>query len=157
MTPAPDAAVVVAHDGSQQAHGAVDAVANLFPGRRVVVLTVWESATTQAPAHALVTETGVEAFAQVDRAEQELAAALAGDAAARLRDAGCDASVVTLGSHGNIAAAIVSYAERDDVAVVALGRRGQSQVKSVLLGSVSDAVVRRSTKPVLVVGDAGDA
>src|SRR3954470_15231930 len=115
MTSASGGAVLVAHDGTEHAHRAIDAVASLFVGRRMIVLSVWESATTLAPPHALTTTAGVDAFARVDKAAQEVAESLA-DAGEHLRNAGCDATAVTLGSHGGIAQVIVDYAEREDAA-----------------------------------------
>src|SRR3954449_8330970 len=149
----PGEAVLVAHDGSDYAHRAVDAVARLFPGWPVIVLSVWDSATTFAPAHALTTAEGVHAYARVDKAAEEVAEAIAGEAAEHLRNAGISATAVTVGSHGGIARAILDYAERNDVGAVAVGSRGRSQIKSILVGSVANALVQRCPKPVLVVRD----
>lgn len=46
---------------------------------------------------------------------------------------------------------IVAAAARPDVAMVAVGTRGRSGLASVVLGSVSRAVVHRSPKPVAVI------
>lgn len=70
-------AALVAHDGSEFAHRAVDAVAQLFAGRRVIVLSVWESATTLAPPRALAAPAGADAYARVDKAAEEVAASIA--------------------------------------------------------------------------------
>ena len=41
--------------------------------------------------------------------------------------------------------------EEENVSVVVLGSHGKSCITEMLLGSVSEKVVRKSTKPVLVV------
>jgi nucleotide-binding universal stress UspA family protein len=155
MASASKGPVLVAHDGSEHSHRAIDAVAGLFPGRRVIVLSVWESAAAFAPAHALTTTAGVEAYARVDKAAEEVADSIAAEGAEHLRKAGCDATAVTLGSHGGTAQVVLDHAERSGAAVIALGSRGRSQVKSLLLGSVSNGVVQNATRPVLVVRDDG--
>jgi len=53
---------------------------------------------------------------------------------------------------GDPAAEILGYLnDRQDVLAV-LGRRGQSKIQALLLGSVSDKVVRHTRTPVTVVG-----
>lgn len=53
---------------------------------------------------------------------------------------------------GDPADEIINYlSDRQDVLAV-VGRRGQSKIQSLLLGSVSDKVVRHTRTPVTVVG-----
>ena len=47
--------------------------------------------------------------------------------------------------------AILDVAEQRDAAVIVLGSRGLSGIKSFVLGSVSSAVVHHATRPTLVV------
>lgn len=53
--------------------------------------------------------------------------------------------------HGSPAEVISEQARAEDVALVAVGSRGQNTLARVLVGSVSDRVVHLSPKPVLVV------
>jgi len=46
---------------------------------------------------------------------------------------------------------IIKTAEDEDVSLIVLGSHGRSNVKEMLLGSVSEKVVRKSKRPVLVV------
>src|SRR3954466_3085662 len=77
-----------------------------------------------------------------DRAVLEVAAALAANH-------GVTATTVLLG--GSAAEEIVAYGESSNVDLIVVGTRGHSAVASVLLGSVSLGVLRKSTRPVLIV------
>ncbi|HUT69275.1 MAG TPA: universal stress protein [Desulfatiglandales bacterium] len=46
---------------------------------------------------------------------------------------------------------ILRLEEEEDVSVIVIGSHGKSNVKEMLLGSVSEKVIRKSKKPVLVV------
>lgn len=51
----------------------------------------------------------------------------------------------------NTAAAIVNYAEKEEVNLIVIGTRGRTGITRVLLGSVASGVVTYSHCPVLVV------
>lgn len=55
---------------------------------------------------------------------------------------------------GTTAAAIVDWAERSDTVLVCMATHGRGHAGDLVLGSVSAAVVRRSSVPVLLVGPA---
>jgi len=52
---------------------------------------------------------------------------------------------------GHPAETIVTVADREEYSLIVIGGRGQSQVKSFLLGSVSDKVSHHAPCPVLIV------
>ncbi len=60
-------------------------------------------------------------------------------------------NVSSIIADGSPAAAIERVARERDVSLIVIGSRGRSAAEDVLLGSVSDAVICRHTKPVLVV------
>ncbi len=59
--------------------------------------------------------------------------------------------VVTAVEEGNPATEIIEYAEDVDADVIAMGTRGRHGEHAYVLGSVAEAVVRRSPIPVLTV------
>ncbi|AKS42016.1 universal stress protein [Wenzhouxiangella marina] len=54
-------------------------------------------------------------------------------------------------SMGDPAEEIIRYTEDDNAVLVVIGRRGLSRMKSLMLGSVSDKVMRHARSPVMVV------
>jgi nucleotide-binding universal stress UspA family protein len=46
---------------------------------------------------------------------------------------------------------ILSVEEEEDVSAIVIGSHGKSNIKEMLLGSVSEKVIRKSKKPVLLV------
>jgi len=45
----------------------------------------------------------------------------------------------------------LSVEEEEDVSAIVIGSHGKSNIKEMLLGSVSEKVIRKSKKPVLLV------
>jgi nucleotide-binding universal stress UspA family protein len=54
-------------------------------------------------------------------------------------------------SIGDPAEEIIRYTEDDHSVLVVIGRRGLSRMKSLMLGSVSDKVIRHAKSPVTVI------
>jgi len=54
-------------------------------------------------------------------------------------------------SYGNPAHKIVEYAKENNFDLIAVGARGKSSIRNLLLGSVADSVTRNATCPVLVI------
>ena len=82
-------------------------------------------------------------------AERTHAEATLGDAIARAEEAGV--AIRTRLTTGDPAEQICAYAEEIDARLIAIGTRGHGTVASLLLGSVSNAVIRGAPCPVLVV------
>jgi len=154
--------VLIAYDGSEQAKRAIgEAGRVLGPGRPAVVLTVREpiesyefvglgGATTLDPA---------TVSAMQDAAQNE-ATVVAEEGATLARAAGFDAEA-RVGVGPTPWQEIVGAADELDAEVIAIGSRGRTGLKKVLLGSVASAVAQHSGRSVLIVhpetGDGAEA
>ncbi len=82
-------------------------------------------------------------------AERKHAEAALADATARAKAAGVH--IRTRLATGDPAEQICAYAAEIDARLIAVGTRGYGTVASLLLGSVSNAVIRHASCPVLIV------
>ncbi len=82
--------------------------------------------------------------AETAKAEEYLAAV-----AVRLRADGLD--VVTAIPDGPAAEKIIEYAEAQSIDLIVMSTHGRGGIQRLLVGSVTDRVIRSSTLPVLVV------
>lgn len=130
--------VLVPYDGSEQAQFALDAAADKFPDRTLVLLHVLEP-------YADHTEAGGHGSEQTDRAR---------DDAQELLDEAVDAvegTAETAIRYGRPVHEIIRYIEENPVDRVVIGSHGREGAERLLLGSVAETVVRRSSVPVTVV------
>ena len=67
------------------------------------------------------------------------------------REAGFEAEPLAIKATGPVWKTIVETADRHDAAAIVIGSRGLTGVRSMLLGSVSSAVVHHADRPTLVV------
>ena len=150
-TTPPDGPLLLCYDSSDDAAGAIKDAARLLATDHALVLAVWE------PLAGLGTIAWAGATASmVDFVELDQAAATDGlrvaEAGARLaREAGLEAEAIAVKAAGPIWKTILEVAEEHRAAAIVLGSRGLTGVRSMLLGSVSGAVVHHADRPTLVV------
>lgn len=138
--------VLVALDGSERAERAIaPAAALLGDGGRLTLLRV-------AAAPSAVTSPFLPHAAQLTRRQVEARQAVAEEyldgQRRRLGDISQVETAVVVDYHP--ARAILSYAADHDADLVALGTHGRGPVGRLVLGSVSDKIVRASDAPLLV-------
>lgn len=68
-----------------------------------------------------------------------------------LKERGIKAKYISPIPAGDPVTEIVKIAEKEKVSLILMGSRGKGILKEILLGSVSEGVVRRATVPVLIV------
>jgi nucleotide-binding universal stress UspA family protein len=149
--------VVVAFDGSAAARKALNACTELFPDRRLVVISVWEPglAMEMASVHSAMEydsalPSGEEILA-VDQVQHDRAGEMAEVGAQLARARGAEAEAVPVADDSDVAETIATIADNYDACAVVVGSRGRGAVKSRLFGSTSQGVLRRCGRPVLVI------
>jgi nucleotide-binding universal stress UspA family protein len=151
MTTGADGPLLLCYDGSEDARHAIERAGALLGGRRALVLTVWQ------PTHGLgsfawagATASMVDFF-KLDRAAAEDAGNIAQEGVRIAQDVGLKAEPVTVEDTGPVWRTIVEIAGQHDAATIVIGSRGLTGIHSMLLGSVSSAVVHHADRPTLVI------
>ncbi len=150
--------ILVSYDGSADAQAAIDHAAQLMPGAKATVLTVWKpfsDALTYSGSMGMGLGMGMAgAYAdtpKIDAACEQTALGNATDGAQHATAAGLVAEPRVASGHAGVARTILDVAADVDADVIVLGTRGRGGVTSLLLGSVSHEVVQHADRPVLVV------
>lgn len=147
--------VLLCYDGSTDAQAAIDRAGELMPGSDATVLVLWETLLeTMTRGGALGMGFGFAgAYGEdaADAAIKQAALDTAADGAQRATAAGFVAQPRIVNRHQDIAADILTVAGTLHADVIVLGTRGLSGVKSLMLGSVSHAVLHHADRPVLVI------
>ena len=146
--------VLLCFDGSDDAATAIAQAAELLAPRRAVVLTVWEPVATWEPYDpATIVSAPVSKLLSRSLGIDEVGAEVAEEKVKQGVALASSAGFAAQGrvTHGKTWKAICDVADELDAATIVLGARGLSQVASLLLGSVSSAVLVHAKRPVLVV------
>ena len=139
--------ILICYDGSTDAKEAIAHGARMLRGQRATVLTIWSPFDTAA----LGLAGGVEDMQESDEAGR-LHAEQQAEAGGRLAiELGFDAESRTVDRRTTIADAILGEADALDATAILMGSRGLTGVKSLLLGSVSHAVIQHADRTVIVV------
>jgi nucleotide-binding universal stress UspA family protein len=147
--------ILLCYDGSDDAQAALELTKTLFAGQPVTVLAVWEPYTEVMAAEnwglALGYSPPPEDIKRVDDSVREHATAAAQEAVRDLGEAGITAEARVEAMRSSVAASVLAVAADTDADAIVLGTRGRSGLKSLLLGSVSHAVLQHADRPVMVV------
>jgi nucleotide-binding universal stress UspA family protein len=148
---------IVAYDGSDEARAAIETAVELFAGRRLIVVSVWEPGLAQAMAPlrdptgaGYPISTPAEAAA-IDEIQHDHAVGAADEGAGLARDLGARAEPLSVADEADVAETLAAIADEQDAAALVIGSRGLGRVKSSLFGSTSRELLRRTHRPVLIV------
>jgi nucleotide-binding universal stress UspA family protein len=148
-------AVLICYDGSADAQAAIDSAAQLMPGSHATVLVVWEtmleSMTRNGSLGMGMGLAGLYGGDDADSAIETAALDTATEGAQRADAAGLVAEPRIAKRDEDMTAVILAAASDVEADVIVLGTRGRGDVRSLLLGSVSNAVLHHADRPVLIV------
>ncbi len=135
--------ILVPIDGSYQSDDAVEYAASEFDPSAITLLHVIDPIEAGYSATASVPGFSEEWYEH----QKEEAEALFEEAREHVNGA----EVTTATEVGRPSRTIVEFAEENDIDHIVMGSHGRSGVTRILLGSVAEAVVRRSPIPVTIV------
>jgi nucleotide-binding universal stress UspA family protein len=152
--------ILACYDGSADAQAAIDHAARLMPGAEMMVLTVWEPfqvALSRTGGMGMGMGTSYPDNGDLDAATEQAAQARATEGAERAMAAGLVAEPRIAVRDEGVAGAILAVADELDADAIVVGTRGLTGLRSMLLGSVSHAVLHHANRSVIVVPSAAVA
>ena len=145
--------ILLCYDGSEASGRAIEVAHELVGDVTATVLFVWEP-----PATLLIPDpfSGAEPWGAVEMNDLETvllerAGRTVAGGVTLANEAGFTARSELRASAGSPWRTILDVADEIDASLLVLGARGLGTVQSLLLGSVSNAVVHHAHRPVLVV------
>lgn len=138
--------ILVPFDGSAPSRRALEHAVTTYPDATVTALYVLYPSEKAKPAGSGAGPDELETW--VEQREEQAAGVL--DTAEEVA-ADVDGSIETASIDGKPASAIVEYIDDQDIGHVVMGSTGRDGLTRLLLGSVAETVVRRSTVSVTVV------
>jgi nucleotide-binding universal stress UspA family protein len=146
-----DGPLLICYDGSEDAKHAIESAGALLAARPALVVTVWQPTASLDSVVWSGMIVGVDKLAELDRAAAEAGGRVADEGVRIAQQAGLEAEPLAIKAAGSVWKTIVETAGRHDAAAIVIGSRGLTGVRSMLLGSVSSAVVHHADRPTLVV------
>jgi len=145
--------ILIAYDGSADAQSAIEHAGELMSGESATVVTVWEpfvEMMTRVGAGSGLAMADVD-FEEIDRTSEAQARERAANGVELAKRAGLDASSVVRARRTSVADAILAEADGIGARAIVVGTRGLTGIRSLLLGSVSHAILQHADRPVIVV------
>jgi nucleotide-binding universal stress UspA family protein len=151
-TASADGPLILCYDGSVDAAHAIERAGALFAGRSALVVTVWQQPLAGLGGIAWSGEApSMLDVGELDREAAENGGRVAADGVRLAERAGLSAESLAVKATGPVWKMILGVAERNDAAAIVMGSRGFTGLRSMLLGSVSSAVVGHADRPTLVM------
>jgi nucleotide-binding universal stress UspA family protein len=146
--------ILIGYDGSPDARAAIQQTGALLKDRPATVLTVWEPFQDVMARSGAGLPIGSVDYEELDRSSEQEAGRAAEEGAELARNSGLKAQARIDVREGSIAETVLAAADDLGADAIVLGTRGLTGLKSLLLGSVSHAVLQRADRPVIVVPSA---
>jgi nucleotide-binding universal stress UspA family protein len=143
--------LLIAYDGSEDAKYAIRSAAGLLAVKNALVVTVWHPTSDLGAFAWYGAGPNMVNFSELDRAGAEAGGRVAEQGAQIARNAGLHAESLAIEATPPVWKTIVDTAALHDAAAIVMGSRGLTGLRSMLLGSVSNAVVHHADRPTLVI------
>jgi nucleotide-binding universal stress UspA family protein len=148
--------LLIAYDGSEHAKHAIRSAARLVAVKDALVVTVWQPTSDVGAFAWYGAGPDIVNFPELDRAGAEAGGRVAEEGAQIAREAGLRVEAIAVEATPPVWKTIVETADLHDAAAIVMGSRGLTGLRSMLLGSVSNAVVHHTGRPTLVIHRPGD-
>ena len=142
---------LICYDGSASADQAISVAAEALDHQPARLLHVWNPPEVVLADSFSVPSSSLPATDGLARQALERATQIAERGRQRASEIGLAVDVRVERRQGNVPQAILDVAEDTGATLIVIGTHGTTAVQSDLLGSVSNVVVHRSSRPVLVV------
>ena len=152
----PEDTLLLCYDRSEDARHAIERAGSLFAPRRALVLSVWQPIADVGIISWYGETASMVDFVELDRKAAEAGGRVAADGVRIAQAAGLEAEPLAVKATGAVWKTILEVADTHQAAAIVMGSRGLSGVRSLLLGSVSNAVIHHAGRPTLVVRPSRD-
>jgi nucleotide-binding universal stress UspA family protein len=146
-----DGPLLIGYDGSEHAKDAIRSAAALLTVKDALVVTVWQPTSDVGAFAWYGAGPNMVNFAELDRAGAEAGGRVAEEGAQIAREAGLRAEPIAIEATPPVWKTIVETADLHEASAIVMGSRGLTGLRSMLLGSVSNAVVHHTDRPTLVI------
>jgi nucleotide-binding universal stress UspA family protein len=144
--------LIICYDASPEAADAIVYIADLLPGARVVIVTVWKPLIEEVLAGPPDAPPISDPAGATER-QHQAALAIAEQGATLASRAGLDAEAAVVRTTDSIWEAVEKAADKLEARLIACGT-SRSGVKTALPGNLASALVHHSSRAVLVVPSA---
>jgi nucleotide-binding universal stress UspA family protein len=124
---------------------------DLVAAKPALVVTVWQLTAGLNSFAWSGASAGMVNFVELDRAGAEDGCRVAHEGVRIAHEAGLEAEPVAIKATGSVWETIIQTAAHHNAAAILMGSRGLTGVRSMLLGSVSSAVVQHAVRASLVI------
>ena len=145
--------ILIAYDGSESASHAIAAAGEILGHGPATVLHVWDPPASFLPSDPFggLTTWSAEQVAELESVVLERANGIVDEGVTLARKAGFAAQGRLESTIAATWRAILEVADELDATLIVVGARGLPAVESMMLGTVSNAIVHHAHRPVLVI------
>ena len=143
--------MLICFDGSEGASHAIDEAGRLFPGEHAVVVHVWHMPNLYTAGYAGAPLIPADVEQEVENVATQQANEVAERGAELARKAGLDAEGFAYATASAAWRRLIGAAEDVHAKAIVCGSRGRGEIKSLVLGSTSQALAHHAMRPLVIV------